>query len=379
MIVGLVGHAVELEVGEAHARGLGAVREVEILGEADSVGRGLHAVIADLPAVRHGIQEVRRQRRLSARELHRHLPVRLHVDRIVENLADVVPGQLVNVPDLVRVHEAGVAHHVASVGQIDGQHRAAAVLDGRGSVVVEGVGRHPEIAARIELFHPAQELDVDRHQVLAASMLRAIFFHPHLSVPLDDARLDLSRLAVDQRLPVGLAVEDPLAHILDALGAERIGLARVAELREGSLMALQQRRRRPLRLERPVRHALVNRLEGMPGEVCRAFDPGTENHAGPQVPTDPLPTAATRSVSARLSPGAIGTRARCGSGRRTCMHRIFDPGLSLAHRRFLLRLPPCPVSIFSDSCPAVAPHPDLRPRRSRRGPGSGPCFEISSP
>ena len=39
--------------------------------------------------------------------------------------------------DLVGVHEAGIAHHVAAVGEVDGQHRAAAVGHGRGAVVVQ--------------------------------------------------------------------------------------------------------------------------------------------------------------------------------------------------------------------------------------------------
>ena len=37
--------------------------------------------------------------------------------------------ELMHEPDLVRVHEAGIAHHVAAVRQIDRQNRSAAVLD----------------------------------------------------------------------------------------------------------------------------------------------------------------------------------------------------------------------------------------------------------
>ena len=61
-------------------------REVRLLGEADAVGRGLDAEVADLPGVAHGIEEDRRDRRLAAGELHRHLPPRLHRQRIVEQL-----------------------------------------------------------------------------------------------------------------------------------------------------------------------------------------------------------------------------------------------------------------------------------------------------
>ncbi len=58
-------------------------------------------------------------------------------DGVVEQRRDVVPGEFVDEADLVGVHEARVAHHVAAVGQVDGEDRAAAVLDGAAAVVVE--------------------------------------------------------------------------------------------------------------------------------------------------------------------------------------------------------------------------------------------------
>jgi hypothetical protein len=85
----------------------------------NAVGRGLDAEVADLPRIAHGVEEDRRDRRLAARELHRHLPPRLDADRIVEQLLDVGQRELVDVADLVRVHEARVAHHVAAVRQVD--------------------------------------------------------------------------------------------------------------------------------------------------------------------------------------------------------------------------------------------------------------------
>ncbi len=62
-------------------------------------------------------------------------------DGVVEQRLDVFPGQLVDEPDLVGVHEARIAHHVAAVGQVDGEHRAAAVRDGAGAVVVQRARR----------------------------------------------------------------------------------------------------------------------------------------------------------------------------------------------------------------------------------------------
>ncbi len=58
--------------------------------------------------------------------------------------------------NLVGVHEAGIAHHVAAVGQIDGQHRTAAMGHGRGAVVVQlVVVVRLDVAAGEDLFQMA--------------------------------------------------------------------------------------------------------------------------------------------------------------------------------------------------------------------------------
>ena len=62
-----------------------------------------------------------------------------------------------------------------------------------------------------------------------------------------------------------LAGEDALARFLDAGRAERIGRARPAERRLRALVALQQRRRRPLRLERTAFDPAVDGLKDGPG------------------------------------------------------------------------------------------------------------------
>ena len=79
-------------------------------------------------------------------------------DRVVEHHLDVFPRQLVDEPDLVRVHEARVAHHVAAVGQVDGEHRAAAVLDRAAAVVVQLlVVVRADVAAREHVFEVLEE------------------------------------------------------------------------------------------------------------------------------------------------------------------------------------------------------------------------------
>jgi hypothetical protein len=134
--VGRVADPVKLQVRIPHTGFRRLLRELQALCKLDAVGRSLHAVVPNLACVPHRIQEVGRQRRLAARELYRHLPARLDRDRVVQHRLDVVPGQLMHEPDLVRVHEARIAHHVAAVGQIDGQHRSAPVLHRRRPVVM---------------------------------------------------------------------------------------------------------------------------------------------------------------------------------------------------------------------------------------------------
>ena len=198
MRVGELGHAVELQVGDPHAGRAGFVREGRILGEADAVGGRLDAEVADLSRIPHGVEKDRRDCRLAPRELHRHLPLRLDAHRVVEQFPDVVQTELVNVAHLVRVHEARVAHHVAAIGQVDRQDRAAPVLDRGRSVVVQAVGDRVEIPAREQAFEPLEECRVDRQRVDEGAVLGAGLFDQDLSVALDDVRLDFGDVVVDE-------------------------------------------------------------------------------------------------------------------------------------------------------------------------------------
>ena len=119
--------------------------------------------------------------------------------RIVQQLLHLVERQLVDVADLIRVHEARVAHHVAAVGQVDRQDRAAAVLDRRRAVVVQRVGDRVEVAAGEQALDPAQELRIDRQRVGERAVLRAGLLDDDLAVALEDVRLDLADVLVDQR------------------------------------------------------------------------------------------------------------------------------------------------------------------------------------
>ncbi len=266
--VGGVANPVELQVGIAQARLEGGLRELRALRELDAVGRRLHRVVADLLGITHRIQEVRRHRRLAARELHRHLALRLERDGVVEQRLDVFPRELVHEPDLVGIHEARVAHHVAAVGQVDGEDRAAAVLDGAAAVVVEllvVVG--PHVAARKRFFEVLEERRVHRHHVLEVAVNRAILDHQDLAVALDDLRLDLPDLLVQQDLVITLAVENLLARLAHADRAQRVGLARPAKGGLHFLPGLLQRDVRPLRDERASRLDAVQGIESDPGAL----------------------------------------------------------------------------------------------------------------
>ena len=59
----------------------------------------------------------------------------------------------------------------------------------------------------------------------------AVLHHQDLAVALDDLGLDLADLLVQQDLVRQLAVDDLLADLRDALGAERVGGAGPAERR----------------------------------------------------------------------------------------------------------------------------------------------------
>ena len=240
--VRLVADAVELQVGDAQAGLLRLLREAPAPARSgcrwSRTGRG-----SSRPRARSaiGVEEVRRERRLAAGELHRHLPARLDRDRVVEDLLDVVQRQLVDVADLVRVHEARVAHHVAAVRQVDREHRAAAVLDAtrcRGRGASSGAIRKSRpgnrlldarAGTRASIAIMSSKWPCVGHVLLHAGS------RPSRSTML---RLDLAGAARRSARARSTSPERICgAHLLDAARAERVGLAREAELREASARA----------------------------------------------------------------------------------------------------------------------------------------------
>ncbi len=228
--VGVVADAVELQVGVAHTGFEGFFAEFLALGELDAIGGGLDTVVADLAGVGDGVKEERAHGGLTAGELHGHLAARLDLERVVQDFLHFFPAEFVDVADLVGVHEARIAHHVATVGEIDGENGAAAVADGRRAVLVEVfVVVRGNVAAGELLFDPVEELGIDGHHVFIVAMDGAILDHPNLIVALDDLRLDFADFFVHQIAPVFLAGNDRFTRLFDACRAERIGLPREAK------------------------------------------------------------------------------------------------------------------------------------------------------
>ena len=229
MGIRVVADSVELQIGVTQSRFGGLPAEFLAFRELDPVRRGLDAVVAYFAGVANRFQEVRRKRRLAAGELHRHLALRLDGDGVIEQRLDVFPGQFVDEPDLVRVHETRIAHHVAAVGQVNCEHRAAAVRDGAGAMLVElFVVVRANVAAGERFFQMFEERRVDGHHVLKVAVLGAILHHDDFAVALDDGGFDFAHLFVEQDLVRQFSVDDLLPDFGNAARAQRIGLARPA-------------------------------------------------------------------------------------------------------------------------------------------------------
>src|SRR6266478_2940865 len=239
MSVGVVADAIELQVRVAHAGFKSLLGELLALGEFDAVGGGLHAVVANLAGVSDGFEEVRAHGRLAAGELHGHLASRLDAQGVIQDFLYFVPAEFMDIANLVGVHEAGVAHHVATVGEVDGEHGAAAIAHGAGAVLVQiFVVVCGNIAAGELLFDMIEEFGVDGHHIFVVAVDRAVLDHPDLAIALDNLRFDLADLLVHKVAPVLFAVNDGFASLFDAIRTERIGLPRPAEGRLGLLPGL---------------------------------------------------------------------------------------------------------------------------------------------
>src|SRR5262249_4686648 len=151
----------------------------------------------------------------------------------------------------------------------DRQHRAASMLDGRCAVVVQRVRDRSEIAAGEQRLETMEELWIDRERVRERAVLRAGLLDHDLAVALDDLRLDLADLLVDERFHRLLAREDAATRFFDAGRAERVGRPGESQRRLRALPAFQQRRRCPCGLEGLAVEAAVDGLKDGPYSLRR--------------------------------------------------------------------------------------------------------------
>jgi hypothetical protein len=101
--------------------------------------------------------------------------------------------------NLVGVHEARVAHHVAAIRQVDSQHCAATILNRAGTVIVQLlVVVCVDVSSRKHLFDVGKKLRIDRHHVFEVAMSRTILHHPDLTITFDNLSFDLTDLLIDQ-------------------------------------------------------------------------------------------------------------------------------------------------------------------------------------
>src|SRR6185312_906309 len=126
-----------------------------------------------------------------------------------------------------------------------------------------------DVAAGKVVFEVLKERRVDGHYVVKMAMLGAVLDHQNLAIALDDLGLDFANLLIQKDLVRQLAVENLLAALRDALGAQRVGGARPAQGRLFLLPALQERLFAPLGGEGGVGADAVNALEDSPGALRR--------------------------------------------------------------------------------------------------------------
>ena len=182
-------------------------------------------------------------------------------------------------PDLVGVHEARIAHHVAAVRQVHRQHRPAAVLDRAAPMVVQlFVVVRADVAPGEGLLEVLEEGGIDGHHILEVPMDRAVLDHEDAAVALDDLRLDLADLLVQQDPVVALAVENLLPGLANADRAQRIGVPRPAKRRLHLLPGLLQRQVRPVRREGIAGLHAVQGVERQPGTLCGEGQPLLHTH-----------------------------------------------------------------------------------------------------
>src|SRR6266576_528858 len=106
-----------------------------------------------------------------------------------------------NIANLIGVHEARVAHHVATIGKIDGEYGASAKLYVGSAVTVDGsVFGSAKITSEEQRFDPFEKCRIGGHHVIKLSVLWTALAHDHLPIFFKYLSLDLPRMLVHQSI-----------------------------------------------------------------------------------------------------------------------------------------------------------------------------------
>src|SRR6185436_4372674 len=122
VLVLLFADAVKLKIDTVLPRRLGCLTKLKVLGETYAVGGRKNSVEANLLCVSDGFEIVRRKSWFTTGEENNDLALWLKRNRAIQNCFGIFKRRLVNIANLIRVHEAGIAHHVATVGKVDSQN-----------------------------------------------------------------------------------------------------------------------------------------------------------------------------------------------------------------------------------------------------------------
>src|SRR6185503_11044723 len=125
--------------------------KLNIFSITNAVSRRENSVEADFLRICDCFQVIRRIGWFAAGEEDNDLALWLERNSAIENCFRIFKRGLVDITNLVRIHEARVAHHVATVRQINCQHRPASKLYVRSSVTMNcGIFCCAEITAKEE-------------------------------------------------------------------------------------------------------------------------------------------------------------------------------------------------------------------------------------
>src|SRR4051812_17817 len=97
------------------------------------------------------------------------------------------------------------------------------------------------IAAGNHLLDMLEEYRVYGHHIFVVAMHRTILNHPDLAISLDDLRLYLADLLINEVAHFPLSADNRLARFDHALGAQRVGLTWPTKRRLRFLPRFEQR------------------------------------------------------------------------------------------------------------------------------------------